>query len=237
MTMEQKRMAKKILAIMLALALVLGMLPVNGLSAAVKAQENTPEAEEGSSITGNEEWKAEKLQEEPGGVKAMAGSDSFSRYTVEFTYHGLQYILPGDSSIELSEIMDQIGLAGEVSAVEISDESLFSAKEKDGRWIVTAHKAFCTDEWMKVTIDGVVYEITVTDTDLSGFLDCSSGSAKGYFTYSDHFYKVEWTGINTSETSSVQLQFSASYGRLEAYRNGDSKSSSMLYPDASTSST
>lgn len=36
---------------------------------------------------------------------------------------------------------------------------------------------------------------------LTDFLPVSSsGTATGYFTYSDHFYKVEWSGINTSET-------------------------------------
>ena len=43
------------------------------------------------------------------------------------------------------------------------------------------------------------------NTALTDWLDTSSGSATGYFTYSNHFYKVEWTGINTSQTSSVRL--------------------------------
>ena len=71
-----------------------------------------------------------------------------------------------------------------------------------------------------------------TEGHLTGFLDCSSGSATGYFTYSNHFYRIEWTGINTSETSSVQLQRSISWNRLEAYTNGDSSSSIMLRSEA-----
>ena len=44
---------------------------------------------------------------------------------------------------------------------------------------------------------------------LTDFLTVSSsGTATGYFTYSDHFYKVEWSGINTSETSTVRLYIS-----------------------------
>ncbi len=42
-------------------------------------------------------------------------------------------------------------------------------------------------------------------TAITDFLDCTSGSAEGYFTYSDHFYKIEWTGINTNYTHSVCL--------------------------------
>lgn len=65
---------------------------------------------------------------------------------------------------------------------------------------------------------------------LTGFLSCSSGSATGYFTYSDHFYKVEWTGINTSETTSVQLI--EENGCLMVRRNSNSGSTSALYANA-----
>ncbi len=87
-----------------------------------------------------------------------------SAYTVEFTYDGNQYVMPGDSSVRLRAILNEIGLTGEAVAVEISDTTLFSASNATGEWIVTAHRAFDTTEWMKVTINGVVYEIVVTDT-------------------------------------------------------------------------
>ena len=71
--------------------------------------------------------------------------------------------------------------------------------------------------------------------DLTDFLPVSSsGTASGYFVYSDHFYRVDWSGINTSETSSVGLD-SDSYGRLVAYRNGDSSSTTFLREDATSS--
>ena len=113
-------------------------------------------------------------------------------YTVEFTCHDMQYIMPGDSSTALSEILDNVGLAGEVSDVEVSDESLFSAmkcemsedgkapkqdenggliKSEDGEWVITAHQAFSSTEWMKVTIGGVVHEIIVTDTESVKYID------------------------------------------------------------------
>ena len=94
---------------------------------------------------------------------AVVETDGFSIYTVEFTYNNLEYVLPGDTSVPMSEILISLGLTGEVTAVEISDTSLFSASDETGEWIVTAHQAFDTTEWMKVTINGVVYEITVTD--------------------------------------------------------------------------
>ena len=109
-------------------------------------------------------------------VPALAGTrtaeaaqgTAHSAYTVEFTCDGRQYVMPGDSSVRLSEILDGIGLTGRVVAVEISDTSLFSASNETCEWIVTTHRAFSTTEWMKVTIGGVVYEITVTDDQIDG---------------------------------------------------------------------
>ncbi len=127
---------------------------------------------------------AEKLSVETDGDTATAETDGFSLYTVEFTYNDLQYVMPGDSDIPLSEILDAVGLAGDVSDIKVSDSSLFSAarlkvsddgkkpaRGGDGRpiaddngvWFVTAHKAFNTNEWMTVTINGIDYKLNVTD--------------------------------------------------------------------------
>lgn len=92
-------------------------------------------------------------------------TDGFSFYTVEFTYGNMQYVLLGDSTIDLSEILAKVGLSGEVTAVSVSNSALFSAtKNADNQWLITAHRAFDTKEWMKVTINGVVHEIVVTDS-------------------------------------------------------------------------
>jgi len=59
----------------------------------------------------------------------------------------------------------KVGLSGEVTAVSVSNSALFSAtKNADNQWLITAHRAFDTKEWMKVTINGVVHEIAVTDS-------------------------------------------------------------------------
>lgn len=96
-------------------------------------------------------------------VTAVVETDGFSLYTVEFTYNALEYVLSGDSSVALSEILQAVGLSGEVTDVAVSNESLFSVSDETGEWIVTAHQAFDTTEWMTVTIGGVTYQITVTD--------------------------------------------------------------------------
>ena len=113
----------------------------------------------------DETSQAEKLETEVKGDEVSAKTDGFSFYTVEFTYGSMQYVLLGDSTINLSEILAKVGLSGEVTAVSVSNSALFSAtKNADNQWLITAHRAFDTKEWMKVTINGVVHEIVVTDS-------------------------------------------------------------------------
>ncbi|WP_242822006.1 S-layer homology domain-containing protein [Peptoanaerobacter stomatis] len=113
----------------------------------------------------DEASQAEKLETEVEGEEVSAKTDGFSFYTVEFTYGNMQYVLLGDSTINLSEILAKVGLSGEVTAVSVSNSALFSAeKTADNKWLITAHQAFDTKEWMKVTINGVVHEIAVTDS-------------------------------------------------------------------------
>ena len=97
------------------------------------------------------------------GCAVYAETDSFSYYTVEFTYHKLQYILESGSSIRLSDILEELGLTGEVTDVQCSNEELFSAVQEDGIWMLTSHKDFTSEEWLKVTINQIEYEILVTD--------------------------------------------------------------------------
>jgi len=115
--------------------------------------------DEGGSMT------AEKLETDvdAGAETVTATTEGFSLYTVEFTYNNLEYVMQGDTSVALSEILEKVGLTGAVEAVAVSDESLFSASNEGGEWRVTAHQAFSTTEWMKVTIGGITYEIIVTD--------------------------------------------------------------------------
>ena len=134
----------------------------------------------------NKELIAEKLEVETEGDTATAETDGFSLYTVEFSYNDLQYVMPGDSEIALSEILNIVGLTGEVTELAVSDSSLFSAEKNDsGEWFVTAHQTFSTEEWMRVTINDVVYEITVTDDNPTAGLqednEIDAGTAGHYF--------------------------------------------------------
>ncbi|MCR5331243.1 MAG: hypothetical protein K6E62_08655 [Lachnospiraceae bacterium] len=124
------------------------------------------------------------LAAETNGDTATAETDGFSLYTVEFTYHDLQYVMPGDSETALSDILDKVSLTGEATKVEVSSPELFSVNKNDhGEWIVTAHRAFSSEEWMKVTINNKEYKITVTDdSDIMSFADLQAlidGAANG----------------------------------------------------------
>lgn len=69
---------------------------------------------------------------------------------------------------------------------------------------------------------------------LTGFVTVSQqGTATARFAFSDHFYRVDWSGINTSETSSVKLFNNPNYDELLAQTNGDDKSVISLYANAS----
>lgn len=114
-------------SILLALCMIVGLIPWTALPA--RAETGTTEDEQGV---------------------------VHSTYTVEFTYDGCQYVMQGDSGVAMSEILTVLGLSGEVTDVEVSDTSLFSASYGTGEWIVTAHRAFSSTEWMKVTVGGVV---------------------------------------------------------------------------------
>ncbi|MBP3736536.1 MAG: hypothetical protein J6I56_05910, partial [Lachnospiraceae bacterium] len=109
-------------------------------------------------------YRAESLEVVTDGSTATVETESFSLYTVEFTYGELVYVMKGGTKLPLRTILDTLGLVGTPTAVETSNRALLSASNKSGEWIVTSYQAFSTEEWMKVTIDGIVYEIVVTDS-------------------------------------------------------------------------
>ena len=85
----------------------------------------------------------EELESSVAGDKVTTVTDSFSYYTVEFTFGGeLRYVLDGDSEVVLSKILDKCGLSGKVTKAVSSAPKLFSTEERNGVWYVKALKAF-----------------------------------------------------------------------------------------------
>ena len=74
-------------------------------------------------IAGLLPWTAVDALAETGTAEAAQGA-AHSAYTVEFTYEGRQYMMPGGSTVRLSEILDAVGLTGEVTAVVVSDTTV-----------------------------------------------------------------------------------------------------------------
>ena len=128
-------------------------------------------------------------------------TDGFSFYTVEFTYNNLQYVLDGDEEIELSVILDALKLTGNVTNVEVSNSELFSYE--DG--IIYSHQPFDTEEWMKVTIDGIEFVIVVTDDNLPLFVTGGIDFEHDII-YKNHFDKPTIT-VNATGTGSHKVEY------------------------------
>ena len=128
---------------------------------------------------------ADALDVKTAGDTATVTTDGFSYYTVEFTYGDLQYVMKGDTEIPLNTILDEIGLTGTVTKATSSSPELFSVEQREGQWIVTALQAFCSNETLSLTIDGIDYVVKVTDSQHSH----SSGS---------HGESGAWTAWNDS---------------------------------------
>ncbi|MBQ6018071.1 MAG: InlB B-repeat-containing protein [Clostridiales bacterium] len=122
----------------------------------------------------SDEGNAEALDTSVNGDAVEAVTDGFSFYTVEFTYGTMTYVLPGDSEVKLSDVLSYVGLSGEVTVASGSNDELFSVTKESGEWMIHSHQPFNTEEKLSVTINGIVYEIIVTDSNVSGTIYASS---------------------------------------------------------------
>ena len=119
----------------------------------------TPEEKDGEKIlvAGKLEMNADKSE---GVVKTETGVFPF--FAIDLTYSRFQYALPAEGSVRLQEMLETLGLSGEAESVLVSNETLFSASEENGEWIITVHQSFDGVEWVKAAIRGISYEIGVT---------------------------------------------------------------------------
>lgn len=109
--------------------------------------------------------EAEKLDTNENGETVEAYTDGFSYYTVEFGYDDMQYVLAGDASVSLSEILATVGLSGTALSAVSSNPELFAISGEAGNLVVTAVQAFNTDETLTIRMDdGFEYVIRVTDS-------------------------------------------------------------------------
>ena len=122
-------------------------------------------------------------------------------YTVDFTYDGFTYSMPGEGSIYLSELAEILGLyetdldkafsIGNVSNVTFTNYDLVKIeRQADGDWLLTSLAPFTSEETLTIEMnDGVKFIIAVTDppaenqgqgtTDLRSTLDSVTITGNG----------------------------------------------------------
>ena len=146
----------------------------------------------------NGHLNAEKLDVQESGKTATVQTDGFSYYQVEFTYGALQYVLPGNETVELSEITNFLGLTGEITSAVSSAPGLFWVGVNDnGIWVVSALAAFDSYESLIITINGVDYIIAVTDATVY------HAGSNGSYTYRQSSWFNSSRGIRTVYNSLV----------------------------------
>ena len=92
-------------------------------------------------------------------------------YTVDFTYDGYTFSIPGEGSILLSALAEQLNLAEKNFALENVKDVTFSnnellkiEKQDGGDWLLTSLKAFTSEETLTILMaDGSKFLIVVTD--------------------------------------------------------------------------
>ena len=161
----------------------------------------------------SDDGSAQALDVASSGRTATVETDGFSLYTVEFTYNTLEYVLSGGGSVKLETILSAVGLTGEAEAASVSDASLFSVSNETGEWIVTSHRAFTTTEWLRVTIAGVEYEITVTDDPGAvPYVDASGAAQTPVTEYTPVTASTTWTTgwyvVDANTTISTRIEIS-----------------------------
>lgn len=95
-------------------------------------------------------------------------TDGFSYYIVEFTYADKQYVLDGDTEVNLNDVLKAVEVNGTVNSAVSSDSELFSVSQKDDSWYVKAEKKFDSQECLTVTVNGLEYKVAVTYEDADG---------------------------------------------------------------------
>ena len=130
----------------------------------------------------------EALDVEPEGQGFGFDTDGFSLYafafTVDFTYEGYEYHLPGGSSLKLSRLLQSLSIpvdAPQVQQVTFSDPALVQVERVSRDWLLTSLAPFDTEETLTLTLEqGDVYRITVRDAKGYAFTFNANDSAAGY---------------------------------------------------------
>ena len=141
------------------------------------------------------------------------GFSTFAAFTVDFAFNGAEFSIPGETSIKLSEVFDQLKMplfVEDVASVTFTNYDLVTVeKQPDGDWLLTSLVEFHTDEKLTVTMnDGQAYVIDVTDATYVTISYNKSGNLDG-----GDFGVVEWY---LHDSSAGGKAYSAKYGSNSA---------------------
>lgn len=128
--------------------------------------------EEEESIIKDTPFYAAELEVTGEANEAIAVTDGFSYYVVEFEYQTLKYVLEGGDMVAVKDILDVLQIPmidsadnpHEITAATTSNASLFIVeKNESGEWMVISVNPFTSKETLSVTVGTVEYVIEVTD--------------------------------------------------------------------------
>ncbi len=169
----------------------------NENSEAAKEPEEVTFVAEPLEIVANEAGNAEGQEKAANTDEIITvETDGFSYYTVEFTYGDKEYVLQGGNEVTINEILNAVGLTGEVVNAETEDAPI-EIFERDGEWYVAAVEAFTTTHIMKVTIKEIAYDINLGYQELERAVDIKVTDALESATKTITVTKV-WENDNSS---------------------------------------
>lgn len=100
-------------------------------------------------------------------TRVNAGEEYEYSSIMIFSYNNSQYVIPGDSTVPLSELLIHLGITGEVTDVELKSVNNYpvtyaaiKVEQRSDGWFVTSLDGVPGEWEMRVTIDGQVYSIT-----------------------------------------------------------------------------
>lgn len=105
---------------------------------------------------------------ENGGISFETnGFSTFAGFTVDFAFEGAEFSIPGETSIYLSEVFEQLKMplyVEDVASVDFTNTELVTVTKDGDDWLLTSLAAFTSEEKLTVTMNsGDVYVIDVTD--------------------------------------------------------------------------
>ena len=146
------------------------------------------------------------------------GFSTFAGFTVDFEFEGVQFSIPGMTSITLTEIFDNLEIplyVEDVTDVEFSDPSLIHVEKQEGDWLLTSLKAFFTTESLKLTMaDGKVYTVTVTDAVYPTICWGNDVNEDGGYNGGEDWYLTTYRtngSIDNSHTEDYDIRVDATY--------------------------